>query len=139
MLIGISGKMGSGKDTLGDMLTAVEPQYKIKKYATKLKQIASLLSGISVEKFESQDFKKFDMPTVWNKINKPTSAYGEQVTKMTVREFLQKIGTDALRDGLHDDVWINALYSNYSVKIDQDFLNMSVKEAKKLGLLKENA
>ena len=113
MIIGISGKMGSGKDTLGDMLCGIDRSYSIKKYATKLKQIASLLSGIPVERFESQDFKKFDMPTVWNKIKKPTSAYGEQMEKMTVREFLQKIGTDALRDGLHNDVWVNALFADY--------------------------
>lgn len=95
------------------MLCSINPQYEIKKYATKVKQIASLLSGIPIERFESQDFKKFNMPTVWNKIKKPTSAYGEQTEKMKVREFLQKIGTDALRDGLHSDVWINALYADY--------------------------
>ena len=33
---------------------------------------------------------------------------------MTVREFLQKLGTDALRSGLHDNTWVNALMSEYT-------------------------
>jgi hypothetical protein len=32
---------------------------------------------------------------------------------MTAREFLQKLGTDALREGLHRDVWVNALFADY--------------------------
>lgn len=33
---------------------------------------------------------------------------------MTVRELLQKLGTEAMRDGLHTDVWINALFADYN-------------------------
>jgi hypothetical protein len=33
---------------------------------------------------------------------------------MTVREFLQKLGTDGLRDGLHGNVWVNALFADYT-------------------------
>lgn len=44
-----------------------------------------------------------------------------------------------MRDNLHPNVWCNALFSEYFTKIDEDFLNMSVEEAKKLGLLKESA
>jgi len=32
---------------------------------------------------------------------------------MTVRDFLQKLGTDGLRNGLHDNVWVNALMADY--------------------------
>lgn len=113
MLIGISGKMGAGKDTLGDILCNLEPAYEVKRFADKLKMIASLLSGISVERFESQDFKQFNMPSVWNRHKSPTTAYGDQRIKMTVREFLQKLGTEAMRDNLHEDVWVNALFADY--------------------------
>jgi len=32
---------------------------------------------------------------------------------MTYREFLQKLGTEAMRDGLHTNVWVNALFADY--------------------------
>jgi hypothetical protein len=32
---------------------------------------------------------------------------------MSVRDFLQKLGTDAMRTGLHPNVWVNALFSDY--------------------------
>jgi hypothetical protein len=70
----------------------------VKKFAGKLKQIASLLTGIPVEKFEDQEFKKLDMNPEWG---------------MTYREFLQNLGTEAMRDGLHTNVWVNALFADY--------------------------
>jgi hypothetical protein len=33
--------------------------------------------------------------------------------KMSVREFLQRLGTDAIRDGLHPNAWVNALMADY--------------------------
>ena len=35
---------------------------------------------------------------------------------MTVREFLQKLGTEAMRDNLHTNVWVNALFADYKAK-----------------------
>jgi hypothetical protein len=32
---------------------------------------------------------------------------------MTYREFLQKLGTEAMREGLHTNVWVNALFADY--------------------------
>ena len=39
---------------------------------------------------------------------------------MTVREFLQKLGTDGLRDGLHPNVWVNALFADYVAEPDKN-------------------
>lgn len=129
-LIGISGKIGSGKDTTAELIQLVtlyglnhtseirtlasrlldDPElikftvqncnWEIVKYAYKLKLIGSLLTGIPVEKFESQEFKKTQMAPEWGNIS--------------VREFLQTLGTNALRDQLHEDVWINALFSDFN-------------------------
>ena len=129
MIIGISGRMGHGKDTVGSIIqyltygadkanisyndwngqpvwgTKNNPFHKstweIKKYAGKLKQIASLLTGVPAEKFEDQEFKQKHMGLQW---------------KMTYREFLQKLGTEAMRDGLHTNVWVNALFADYKAK-----------------------
>lgn len=151
MIIGVNGYAGSGKDTIGRMiqfLNCKDPQgkvfedimnnplenewwleeqscWEIKKWAGKLKTIASLLTGIPVEKFEDQEFKNTNLPSEWDSwgyrpINKGDNLFphftGEPYRKsMTVREFLQKLGTDGLRDGLHENTWVNALMADYKV------------------------
>lgn len=131
-LIGISGRAGSGKDTVGSIIQYLtsecgnsnssryrsyeeflskgggsaprnfdhhyQSDWEVKKFAGKLKTIASLLSGANIEDFEDQEFKKGRMTADWG---------------MTYREFLQKLGTEAMRDGLHENVWVNALFADY--------------------------
>jgi len=40
---------------------------------------------------------------------------------MTVRDFLQKLGTDGLRDGLHTNTWVNALMADYKPLMSASF------------------
>lgn len=123
-IIGISGRMGSGKNTVGDIieklcLTNNGPKFEQKSFAGKLKQIASLLTGIPVIDFEDQEFKKSYLGAEWgtvelNPLNSiPVFENIEFNHLMSVREFLQKLGTDAMRDNLHTNVWVNALFSDY--------------------------
>lgn len=161
MIIGINGKIGSGKDTVGSIIQYLTDEnvkgmsfedwyasnvysvyqatgkWEIKKFAGKLKQIASLLTGIDVEKFEDQEFKKLEMPECWNRLQQ--SGRSKVWNPMTYRQFLQELGTEAMREGLHTNVWCNGLFSDYSVQVDNDFLNMSVEDAKKLGLMEKDA
>jgi dephospho-CoA kinase len=130
MIIGINGRINSGKDTVGNLIKDIncENNWEIKKFARKLKETASLLTGIPVEKFEDQEFKKTFLDAHWNKeifenktsLDKDNKAYNKSIIKpMTVRELLQILGTDALRNNLHPDTWVNALmcyYIPYSVK-----------------------
>jgi hypothetical protein len=132
MIIGINGYSGSGKDTVGAiiqyifahqeeplalpvevMVTNMEEHgwfleeqsgWEIRKFAGKLKDIAEHLTGIDIEKFEDQEFKKTELGSEWAIHGMP----------MTVRDFLQKLGTDALRNGLHHNVWVNALMADYT-------------------------
>jgi hypothetical protein len=127
MIIGINGYAGSGKDTVGTIIQYLQTipsnvsledvldfplthqwwleeasGWEVKKWAGTLKTMANLFTGIPVEKFEDQDFKKTMLGSEWN---------------MSVRDFLQKLGTDAIRDGLHTNAWVNALMADYK-KID---------------------
>lgn len=159
MLLGINGKISSGKDTVGSMIQYLtsecsnpngkhfrtyqqfvvkssqgnndyqhwyESDWEIKKFAEKLKQVASLLTGIPRYKFEDQEFKKTVLGKEWNYIFKDWNGvrpfgHEELVEKqMSVREFLQKLGTEALRDGLHTNTWVNALFSDYKI-IGQEY------------------
>ena len=110
MILGISGRIGSGKDTVGNIIQMLaltnDPtvNWEIKKYAGKLKEIASILTGATLEQLEDQDFKKQEMGSEWG---------------ITYRELLQKLGTEAMRNGLHENVWVNALMADYGKYINQ--------------------
>lgn len=106
MIIGFSGYARSGKDTVASMITDIDSSFKIKKFSGKLKQVASILTGIDASLFESQSVK--DSPLHgWE-----VTDYG--VTRpMLVRDLLQRLGTEAIRNGLHNDAWVNALFCNY--------------------------
>jgi hypothetical protein len=134
-LLGISAKIGCGKDTFFDILQKkTNNTYENKKFAGKLKQIASIITGISVENFEDQDFKKTFLSDEWSYLPKDeifTDGIGLMFKKMTVREFMQKLGTEAMRDGLHKNVWVNSLFSDYipqRYKIMEDVEKLSAEE-----------
>ena len=155
MLIGISGKMGSGKNlvcTIIQGLTAAKkhnienPSFEwIKKYhinsiweqkafAGKLKQTASLLTGIPVEKFEDREFKEKELGEEWNcyifnngkkeeltlnyNIAKTLSADNRIISRiLTPRLLLQLLGTECIRDKVHPNAWVNALFADYKYEI----------------------
>lgn len=149
MIIGVSGYSNSGKDTVGTIiqyLNSPNPQssiekmcanyseyeywldeqsnWEIRKFAGKLKDIASHLTGIDIEDFEDQDFKKTNLGREWWTI------CDEGHQPMTVRDFLQKLGTDALRTGLHPNVWVNALMADYVPDEDGDLPNWIITDTR---------
>ena len=113
MIISITGKIGSGKDTVAQIIQECTPYHKweVKKWAGKLKVIAELITGIPKEKFEDQDFKYTNLPECWDR--QVQSGRYKTTQSMTVRDLLQLLGTEAMRNGLHENVWVNALMSEY--------------------------
>jgi len=103
MIIALSGYAQSGKDACANFIREIDPDFEIKKFSHKLKVVASILTGIPVDKFEDQDFKKTTMGDEWTYVGIP----------LTVRDFLQRLGTDAVRNNLHHNAWVNALMSGY--------------------------
>ncbi|TGE29803.1 deoxynucleotide monophosphate kinase family protein [Hymenobacter metallicola] len=126
-IIGLSGRRGSGKDTVANLIkyltlqqdypgvwadqsldfflsnahTWVSP-YTCRSFAGKLKKFAQELTGHM---------------DVYSQAGKTTflSEWG-----MTVGELLQKLGTDAIRDGLHKDAWILACFAG--MEEDQKYI-----------------
>jgi hypothetical protein len=123
-IIGINGRINHGKDEVAKIiqyLTFINSKkelnnyctydhfknssltmmslWQVKKMAYKLKQIASILLNVPVAKFEDRDFKDIQLPVEWD--------------YMTIRTFLQKLGTEAMREGLHQNTWANAFWSDF--------------------------
>ena len=123
MIIGISGYSGSGKDLAGTIIQEISlNKWEVKKWAGKLKTMASILTGIPVEKFEDQEFKKTELGPEWSSLKMRPGKRQDgifpkkqdmQLVPMTVRDLLQKLGTDAIRDGLHTNAWVNAVMADY--------------------------
>lgn len=113
MIIGISGKAGSGKDTAAKMLEVLyaNPDISYENFANRryrnfadiqvihfadiLKETVQVLFGISEWETNTQEGKK----TTISWIGK------------TVRELLQGVG-QGLRDAIDPDLWVKALFAN---------------------------
>ena len=143
MIIGISGKIGSGKDTVGkiilDLLDITYPakscitkgNWKVKKFADKLKDIVCLLIGCTREQLEDAEFKNKELGEEWwyyknIEFNKTiTLLEFENLTdnkkeyfdliKLTPRLLLQLLGTDCGRDIIHPNIWVNSLMNEYKI------------------------
>jgi hypothetical protein len=129
-LISVSGKIGSGKDTVAQMIQELTtPQgsgrredgiqrstWQIKKFAYKLKQMVSLLTGIPVEYLEKEEVKNKELGIEWlvtRYSGKPPFETAVDETPMAVREMLQKLGTEGVRKRVHENAWVNALFVDY--------------------------
>lgn len=150
MIIGVSGKINSGKDLTGKIIQYLTSTYngsfndyciqfkilsddttnwQIEKFASKLKQIVSILTGCTIQDLESQEFKSKQLPDEWNhyihytidkKFIKKYANEGiveylgkDRIRCHTYRDLLQLIGTDCMRNIIHENVWINALMTDY--------------------------
>ena len=95
MIIGISGKAGSGKDTVAEMLQDCSSgKFKSIAFADKLREICSLLTGIPVRKWSEREFK--DRPNT--------------LLKMTGREYLVKVGMGLRK--VNPKIFLEALENN---------------------------
>lgn len=173
-IIGISGKIGSGKDVIGKMiqcLTANEPysdveikryvtgdhfelfpsvtRWEIKKFADKLKDIVCLLINCSRKELEDRKFKETPLGKEWwywkvySKLpshpndterfelipykgesgfyNREKDYAAHALIKLTPRLLLQLLGTEAGRQIIHPNIWVNALFSTYEEEITFSF------------------
>lgn len=166
MIIGISGKAQSGKDTVAkifqyytipkpDRLSITIQEWvnemtyhpsihsklstflENKSYADKLKDCASIMLGIPRNRLDLESVKASILPNKWDRWKLTIRGFASpkffatqalaqnyarenalghyyiDLQKMTVRLFLQELGTEAMRDSVHPNIHINALYNDY--------------------------
>lgn len=112
--------------TLKNVTELIDMNWKIKKFADKLKDMVCMFIGCTREQLESSDFKNSPLNDNWL-VSTGEIAFASLPGKprplmrpMTVREVLQKLGTEAIRNGLHPEAWVNALFSDYILKKETD-------------------
>lgn len=104
-IIGIAGRAGHGKDTVGAILA--DYGYQRVAFADKVRE-AALAINPTVAPVRFADF----MPFIH--LSDVVAAYGWEHAKQfpSVRQLLQRIGTEMGRNVLGENLWIDALYSS---------------------------
>jgi len=107
-IIGISGRIGAGKDTVHQLLTQ---HYENMGYKCTKLSFAKPIKDICTSMFDwDRERLEYDFPyKEGNTLDDGSLDPACQMLKMTRREVMQKIGTDAMRNGLHYDVWVIAM------------------------------
>lgn len=114
------------------------PIWKRRKFADKLKDIVCLLIGCTREQLEDPDFKNKGLGEEWVRYlildkgyndelidiqsslelaeyhwGADTQSYEINEEELTPRKILQLLGTEAGRNIIHPNIWVNALFSDY--------------------------
>ena len=102
MIIGLNGKLQSGKDTTYGIIKKLRPHAERVSFAAKLKESAAAALGIdlvTLEKFKNDEEIKY-----W-----PIKPGPEEFSAkpFTVREYLQRVGTEAGRNVFGEDFWVD--------------------------------
>lgn len=138
MIIAISGKKGSGKDTVAKMIMEMTSQkWENVKFADTLKDMVCLLIGCTREQLEDPKFKETPLGPEWDRLVE-TSSYGapdriypvgyEGMThiahtrkeSLTPRLILQLLGTEGVRNVIHPNAWVNATMDKYHLVLKTD-------------------
>ena len=159
-IISISGKAGAGKDLVGKIIqyltcknenkdslwskeaffgNHIEATYwlelysdfKIKKFGAPIKQIASIMTGIPIQKMETQEDKEVVLGDEWSKscsLNNCDACREEskckvmfvdnKYNKLSMRRLLQRIGDQMLQ--IHPDWLLNVMFKDYKTECDFD-------------------
>lgn len=104
MTIGVGGRAGAGKDTVADFLQAALRERDIEttraRFATPLRECVAALTGMLPAETATA-VGKSQTPAGWG---------------MTIGQMLQRLGTDAVRNHLHPDAWVLALFRRFDAE-----------------------
>ena len=133
MIIGICGLIGSGKGTVADLLVTQHGFTKIS-FADKLKDSVAhlfnwdreLLEGITKESRE------------WRE--KPDEFWSKETGKeITPRLVLQLFGTECMRKGFYDGIWISMVKKEILANPDKNYIIPDVRFPNEIKTIKLNS
>jgi hypothetical protein len=112
MIISISAKKQHGKDTVASIIQELtNNKFKLVKFADKLKDFVCEIINCTRENLEDEVFKNTPLGEEWDFLDD-----NYNIQKMTPRLLLQKIGTEGLRNNVHENIWVNATLASYCEK-----------------------
>jgi hypothetical protein len=104
MIIGVCGFIGSGKDTIADYLVNLH-HFRRESFANTLKDAVAAVFSWDRMMLEGRTKQARE----WREQVDPWWAQRLGIPHLTPRWILQNWGTNVLRTGFHDDIWIASL------------------------------
>ena len=104
IIIGITGLISSGKDTIANYLTTFHG-FKKESFANSLKDAVASVFGWDREMLEGTTTSSRE----WREQVDPWWSARLDIPDLTPRWVLQNWGTEVCRKGFHDDIWIASL------------------------------
>jgi energy-coupling factor transporter ATP-binding protein EcfA2 len=113
IIIGLTGPEGVGKSTFSKKLKSIlQNDFNVKclAFADSLYKSVSFLLDVPVETLKSQDYKNLR----WTKETAPLYF----LEGWTPREFVRKYATEAVRDNIHPNFWVEKTLKECTEKIN---------------------
>ena len=128
MIVGICGLIGSGKGTVADIL--VEQGFKKVSFADKLKDGVSTIFGWDRAMLEGDT----DESRTWRE--QPDDFWSNEIQmEISPRLVLQLFGTDCMRDGFYDGVWVSLLKKTILDNPEQNYVVPDVRFENEVNML----
>lgn len=137
MIIGITGFIGSGKDSVADYLVQ-HHDFVRDSYATPLKDAVSSIFGWDREMLdgrtkEARDWREQEDEWWTNRLGLQHDLF-----PITPRHILQQFGTELLREHFHQDIWIASLenrarHTTHNIAVTDCRFPNEIKSIKKSG------
>lgn len=110
MIIGITGSIGSGKDTIADYLVRTHG-FKRLAFASKVKDVAHVVFGWDRGMLEGLTRESRE----WREVSDPFWGISPRVA-------LQRIGTEMFRAHIHEDTWVKAVMSQINAAPESNYV-----------------
>ena len=130
MIIGICGLIGSGKDTVADILVQ-ENNFKKLSVADKLKDGVSAVFGWDRVMLEGNTEKS----RAWRE-QEDTFWSNETGRTITPRLVLQEFGTDCMRNGFYDGIWVSLVKQEIQQNPNKNYVIPDVRFENEAKMLK---